>query len=153
MGQSTNGMLVYGYNLGDPDGGWEIAEADEDGAWEPDWQGDDSFTEAAEARLLASVGLTEEPWVADGYGERRRAARTRLGVEFESYCSGEYPMWLLAARTITAYRGVCKEIDFADLDRQRAEGGWDNLLAHAIGVLGITPKQATPRWLLVSYWG
>lgn len=77
MGQSTNGILAYGYNLGGEDGGWEIREAGEDGEWLPPWLADedDDVMAAGERVLLASVGLAEAPWVADGYGERYRAAK------------------------------------------------------------------------------
>lgn len=159
MGQSTNGMLVYGYNLGDPDGGWEIEEADQDGMWAPAWasKDDEGYCEDviddAGPLLLASVGFTETDYSVDGYFDRKQEAEARLGVEFDSYCSGDYPMWVLAAHVTTAYRGDCKEIDFAALEKARTEGDWDAKLAHAIHVLGITPKQATPGWLLVSYWG
>lgn len=157
MGKSTNGILAYGYNLGGDEGGWQIIEAGEYGDWEPPWFPDDDedndFMSAAMRVLRASAGFTETDWRADGFYEREREADARLGVELESYCSGDYPRWLLAAHVITVYRGSVKEIDFADLERQRTEGDWDGKLAAAIQALGITPKQDRPKWLLVSYWG
>lgn len=159
MGQSTNGVLAYGYDLGGGDGDWKIEEVGEYGEWEPEWlevdedeDSEDLITQAGE-RLMASVGFTETDWHADGFFDREKAAKARLGVEFESYCSGDYPMWLLAAHKITVYRGDCEPIDFAELEKLRAEGDWDTKFAHAVQVLGITPKQAKPGWLLVSYWG
>jgi hypothetical protein len=155
MGQSTNGMLVYGYNFG-----WEIEEVGEYGEWHPSWLNSDSdedesgdVIEAAGKVLLASVGFAETDWRADGYHDRLRAAEAQLGVEFDSYCSGDYPMWCLAAHITTVYRGDVKEIDFGALEKARVDGGWDGKLAAAIQALGVTPKQAQPRWLLVSYWG
>ena len=153
MGQSTNGMLVYGYDLGGDEDGWQIAEENIAAFLEWGSGEDGDLVEKGKVRLLASVGFTETDWRADGYHERKKAAEERLGVEFESYCSGDYPMWLLAAHTVTVYRGDCKEIDFAALEKARTEGDWDAKLAHAIQVLGITPTQEKPGWLLVSYWG
>ena len=154
MGQSTNGILAYGYNLGGDEGGWKIAEADEYGDWEPHWpDADDDPEGAVERFLLASVGFTETDWRADGYRDRKKTAQDQVGVQLESYCSGDYPMWLLAAHVITVYRGDVKEIDFAELMADRLQGEWDAKLALAIQTLGITPKQDKPKWLLVSYWG
>jgi hypothetical protein len=161
MGQSTNGMLVYGYNLGGGDGPWEVEGVDEYGEWSPSWlnpdpdneDGGGDVIEDAKKVLLASVGFTETDWRADGYFDRQRDAEARLGVEFDSYCSGDYPMWLLAAHVITVYRGDVQEVNFAALEQARTEGDWDTKLAHAIQALGVTPKQERPKWLLVSYWG
>lgn len=153
MGTSTNGILVYGFNLGGGDSEWEIAEAGEYGSWEPEWHtGDDDVITAAETKLKESVGFTETDWRVDGYFEREREAEKRVGVEFKSYCSGEYAMWTLAATSITAYRGDAIEVDFAALEQQRIDEDWDAKLKRACEVLGVTPKQGQPKWLLVSYW-
>jgi hypothetical protein len=62
-------------------------------------------------------------------------------------------MYLMAAKVITVSRGSTIEIDWAALERERVERDWDGKLTAALSVLGLTPKQATPRWLLASYWG
>lgn len=162
MGTSTNAMLVYGYNLGAGDGEWEIAEVDGYGSPKLDWYGtneddeddeDEGFTELAMKRLLTAAGFTETDYKVAGYFDRQKAAEKQVGVEFDSYCSGDYPMWVLAARIITVRRGDCGVIDFAELTAEAEAGDYDTKLANAIQVLGITPKQERPRWLLVSYWG
>lgn len=156
MGQSTNAILAYGYNVGGGESEWNIEEADEDGDWTPPWVDPDDENDlitAAETTLLAAAGFTETDWRADGYYERKEAAEAQVGVEFESHCSGDYPMWLLVAHTTTVYRGDVKEIDFAALEATRIEQDWDAKLRNAADVLGMTPKQESPRWMLVSYWG
>lgn len=97
MGMSSRARLVYGYALGgDEDSeGWLIEEASEYGEWEPDWQGEDGITEAAEARMLASVGFTETDWEVDGYFDRQREAKDRLGVKFVHH-GGEWSCVVLA---------------------------------------------------------
>jgi hypothetical protein len=152
MGQST-GMLVYGYNLGGDDS-WEIEEAGEYSAWRPEWWGeDDDLITALKRRLLATAGFTETDWRAKGYFDRQRQALSRVGVEVDTYCSGDYPMWVLAAHVTTVHQGAAKEIDFAALEQARTGGNWDGKLAAAIEALGVTPKQDGPKWLLlVSYW-
>lgn len=158
MGTSTNGILFYGYNLGGGEDEWHIEEAGEYGEWEPDWydaedeDGPDIVT-AAENRLLASVGFTETDWRADGYFSRQAEAEARLGVVVDSHCSGDYPIYFLAAHKITVRRGYAEEIDLTQLEASRVEQDWDGKLRAAVEALGITPKQAKPMWLLVSYWG
>lgn len=158
MGVSTDGILAYGYNLGGDDSGWEIEQAGEYGDWEPSWIDTDAeeiidIAVVIEDQLLASVGFTEGDWEVDGYHDRKRDAQTRLGVELKTYCSDNSPMYLLCAHSITAYRGHVKTIGFAELDKQRVEQDWDAKLKRATEALGVTPKQAAPSWLLVSYWG
>lgn len=166
MGQSTNAILAYGYDLGGDEEGWKIREAGEYGelpdelpeglAWyNPD--SDDDFTTQAEERLLAQIGGFTEKWAPggreSGYFDRKKAAEEQVGVEFESYCSGEFPMYVLAAHVITVYRGHSQLIDPAALANDPATQGWDEKLTAAITALGMTPKQEKPGWVLVSYWG
>lgn len=158
MGMSTNAMLVYGYHLGSDDGGWLLEGVGEYGELPTlDWHDSDSddadFGTDIELRLLASVGFTETDWSTDGYYDRKREAQARLGVELESHCSGDYPMWLLAAKGITAYRGDAKEIDFQALQAEVEQAGADAKLQAALDALGLRPTQARPQWLLCSYWG
>lgn len=156
MGQSTDGILAYGYDLGG-DEGWKLEGLGEYGEFpELPWlDEDEGFQESAERRLLAEIaGFTEE-WSPgkDGYWERKEAAEARVGVKFDSYCSGDYPMFLLATKVITVHRGSVKDIDMLALAAEPAANGWDAKLRAALAALGITPQQSEPRWLLASYWG
>ena len=154
MGTSTDGILAYGYNLGGDDSGWEVAEADEHGGLELDWLADDpGFTTAAMDKLLAAAGFTETDWQVDGYSKRKKAAEESLGVEFETYCSDDFPMYLLAAKVITVSRGYVEPIDMTELVEAPNVNGWDGKLRSALSTLGLTPKQEKPQWLLCSYWG
>ncbi|MGW5130379.1 hypothetical protein [Streptomyces sp. NPDC004135] len=158
MGQSTNAMLVYGYHLGGGDGGWELEGLGEYGELPPlPWYADEDsdFQEAAERHLLAQLAGFTETWHSgsEGYFERERAAKAQLGVEFETHCSGSYPMYLLIAKGITAYRGEVEPIDFAALAAEVEQKGADEKLGAALTALGLTPKQQRPGWMLCSYWG
>ena len=154
MGMDPEGRLVYGYALGgDEDSdGWLIEEASEYGEWEPDWMGDDDLISAAEQRLLASVGLTETDYMADGYYDRVREAKARHGVQFVSH-GGEYSCWALAAHEVRVEWGEVAELNFAELEAARVAGDWDAKLAAAVSALGVTPKQARPAWLLLAFYG
>lgn len=158
MGNSSSAYLMYGYSLGG-DGEWEIEETDEYGEIDIDrvpWaaeneDGDCDIVEQAERRLLVATGFSETDWQVDGY--KRKRAVAKLGVAIESYCSGDYPMYVLTNTVLTAHQGHVTAIDFVELAKKVADGGWDQKLAGALRVLGITPKQEAPKWLLCSYWG
>lgn len=155
MGNSADAMLMYGYNLGGDDTGWEIVELDEDGCLDRSrlaWL-DDDRTEDAETHLLASVGFAEDDWRAEGYFERKQAAERRVGVTFKNHCSGDSPMLVMSAHTITADWGNAQTIDLTALAQLVVDEGMDAKLAAAITALGMTPKQQSPAWLLCAYWG
>ncbi|MEV7793385.1 hypothetical protein AB0O68_15540 [Streptomyces sp. NPDC087512] len=160
MGMSTNAMLVYGYHLGSSDSGWLVHGAGEYGElppvdwYNPDDEDNDGFQESAEKRLLATLAqFTENDWSADSYFDRQHAAKARLGVEFDTHCSGDYPMYLLIAKGITAYRGDAQEIDFAALQDEVQRADADAKLRAALDALGLRPTQERAQWLLCSYWG
>lgn len=159
MGVSTDAILAYGYDLGGDEDGWKVREAGEYGELELDWLGEEDedyegFGEAAMARIRAAAGFTETDWQAEGYYDRKHAAEKLAGVEIETYCSDEAPMYLLAAKVHTVARGSIKDaaalMAGAD-DATRQE--WDAKLAAAVTALGMTPVQEKPAWLLCSYWG
>ncbi|WP_329291903.1 hypothetical protein [Streptomyces pseudovenezuelae] len=158
MGQSTDALLVYGYHLGGGDG-WELEGLGEYGELPAlPWLGDEDdrdFQDAAERRLLAELAGFTETWEdgQEGYFSREREAKAQLGVEIETHCSGSYPMYLLIAKGITAYRGDVQPIDFAYLAAEVQQKDADAKLRAALDALGVTPKQETPSWLLCSFWG
>lgn len=158
MGQSADGILAYGYDIGGPEEGWRIDGIDEGELWRPEWvtDGDDGdepdYVDDAQRHLLASIGFTETDYTAAGYFDRFNAAAA-LVPELVTYCSGDYPMYLLAAHHIEVGHGHIKEVDIQALAARRSAEGWDARLASALTTLGITPTdQPRPRWLLVSYW-
>lgn len=161
MGRSTNGMLVYGFDLGGSDDEWKIREVDEYGGLELPWlnsedEDDDGFQGTAEKMLLADVGFTEE-WSegagARGYFDREKEAKSRVGVEFDTYSSGDYPQYVLAAKVVTVYGGEVGMLDMVEMVEAPAANDWDAKLAHALSVLGITPTQEKAAWFVCSYWG
>lgn len=159
MSTSTDGILAYGYDLGGSEG-WKIEGLGEYGempelAWYDEESDTADFQDAAERRLLAELaGFTETYGDGhDGYFGREREVKARLGVEFETYCSDSYPMFVLATKVITVYRGSVEHIDMAELVVAPEMNGWDEKLRAALTALGITPVQAKPSWLLCSYWG
>ncbi len=165
MGVTTDAILAYGYDLGGgEDDQWRFEQVDEWGGPKLDWFSVDyeneseedapDFVEVAQARLLAQLaGFTETDWEVEGYFGRKREAEKQLGVEFVGYCSDEFTLYMLAAHSITVNRGEVRMLDLAELQTMPQVGEWDRKLREACEALGITPTQATPGWILVSYWG
>ncbi|WNI20348.1 hypothetical protein [Actinacidiphila sp. ITFR-21] len=160
MGQNTDGILAYGYNLGGPDEGWEVQETGRYGELLPvDWYdeaGDGGdFVTAAELHLRTTVGGFTEQWTkgagAGGYYERAEAAQARVGVKVVRHCSNVAPQFVLATHVTAAARGRVVPLDFDDLTRSRLAGDWDDQLARALAALGLTALQDAPAWLLLSY--
>jgi hypothetical protein len=142
MGVSSDGLLVYGYDLGELDD------------WEPAWQDEDEdFAESVMTRLLVASGFTETDWQVDGYFARKSEAEERLGVELVTHCSYDYPMYVLGAAEFRAYRGYPKALDLAELSNPEVLSGWNAKLASALEVLEITPEQGHPQWILCSIYG
>lgn len=157
MSMSSDGILAYGYDLGGPEG-WEIENTTDRWGHElpVDWYDPDDvetdFAGAAMNHLLAAAGFTETDWRADGYFERKRAAEANLEVQVVTHCSIDYPLYVLAAWSIEAYRGYPKAIDLAEFGHG-TRLLWDARLAYALKVLDLTPKQAEPALLLCSLYG
>ena len=98
MGQSTNAIIAYGFDLGEelPQSLQIAREEDSDFEWE-------SF-------LIADYGIevpTWQPGQYEAYSEARKTALTQVPVDVIEHCSGDYPMYFLAVRgtDITARRG------------------------------------------------
>ncbi|MFB7162302.1 hypothetical protein [Streptomyces sp. NPDC056242] len=157
MGQSTDAILAYGYDLGE--GLQNIREAGEYGELPPlswlDENGDEDLADAVERRLLAEVIGFTETWSSgnEGYFGREREAKARLGVEIQTYCSESCPMYVLAAHVIRVSRGDAEMLHPRSLADQPDLEGWDEKLRVALEALGITPTQERAQWLLCSYWG
>lgn len=150
MGTSTDGILAYGFDLGEDYGfDWD------DETPRPEWIESDE-EEAAESVLLAANGFTEpEPdFYADREGwlswtHRRDDAKKQLGVELVMHCSDSCTMWILAARHFENRRGYPVDIPNLDLPDNA-----DERLAWAIDVLGLKKfKGQQAKWLLASWWG
>ncbi|MFJ1549743.1 hypothetical protein [Streptomyces sp. NPDC088246] len=88
MTQATDGLLVYGYDLGGL-GEWKIQEGGEQDELalldRYDEDEDRNFTSAAERRVLATVAVFTELWTrgvgSAGYFERGKPAEARVVVE------------------------------------------------------------------------
>lgn len=155
MGQATDAILAYGYDLGGD--GWKLEGLGEYGELPPLpwWDDEDDFPDAAVRHLLTQIVGFTETWEdrREGYFDRERAAKAELGIVVETYCSESCPMYVLAAHVTTVKRGDAEAVDPLDLAQRPSAEGWDDTLRTALTTLGITPTQEGAQWLLCSYWG
>lgn len=159
MGSSADGELMYGYEL-DGYSEWAIEETGEFGELEVDWFQDDDaadrddFVEACQRRLLASAGvhIPEDP---DEYVDFNKLVKEHFGVKFYYHGNAECSATscLLGTYRAYAYGYGTETLDLPDLAAAPERDGWDEKLRHACEVLGITPKQAKPAWILTSSYG
>jgi hypothetical protein len=157
VGSSSDGRLIYGYDL---DGeSWAIEETGEYGELALDWYDNDdedspSFTDACLMRLLASIGITENPHPGK-YFDTEKLVKEHFGVEFIGFGDAVYGPGACALGTVDIWASGYSTaiVDLADLAAAPEREGWDAKLQHACEVLGITPKQAKPAWILTSSYG
>lgn len=136
MGESTDAILAYGYNLGGEDPGYTFKEFDQDDyRVRLDWYDEDNdfegFNWQAEKRLK-EVGVE--------------------GIEIVLHCSYEVMSYILAAHHVIASRGYPEDIDFETLKTMAVVEAWDNKLKQACEALGIT-FNVKPGWILASMRG
>ncbi|MEY9842510.1 hypothetical protein [Streptacidiphilus sp. EB103A] len=152
MGTSTSAKLIYGYRLQSDNEGWLVQEAlDENGEYDGltlDWlEQDGDFHSAAKDRLRAAVGYEEGDYAdPQAWRARRNDANARVAVTFES--SGyKYGDLFLAAAVHRTDLGDTEQIDPAAMSTAADEAA-NERLRFALGVLGLTPIQEKPAWLL-----
>lgn len=158
MGSNLSAHLAYGYDLGSEED-FNAAERSEYGSPRLPWYGEsddeqdddeddereeEDFAEAVERILLAEIaGFTETDWQAEGHWERKRAAEARVGVEITHSGGHDYPGWMLvikeSERSCDWSEGMTLNLDRMGADP--GELGWNDKLAAAIRVLGITPMR------------
>jgi len=133
MGQSTNGILVYGIAFEDED------ELPESLSFLEEFDGD--FDEYLES--LAGLPKWGEP----GHSfEAVRAHRETCPADLVMHCSGDFPMYILAVRgtEITAHRGHAVEITSLDVPVAKVAAFKQWCAERGI--------EGEPKWYLCSMW-
>jgi hypothetical protein len=133
MSTSSNAHLVYGFDLGSDCDGWKLEGANSYGEMVGyDWINEEGFFDSNVRQRLLAAGIT--------------------GVELESYGRYDCQRWLLSTHVTNVYEYGAEVIDLGlmlSMARHTSED-WDIKLEDACSVLGITPKQARPGWILCS---
>ena len=137
MGVSTDGILCFGIQLGDEDDvpGW--LDGHEDGPLE---KIDDIILKLGGHRVERRENESYSDW-----SKKANAARECVGVELVHHCSGDYSMYILAAKgTVTsAARGYPEEPTMTVSPEQVAK------LRKFASAYGVNDE---PKWLLCSLW-
>lgn len=156
MGTSTNGQLSFGVVFED---GFEFPwDADpHDGDIESWWRDVRGFVNPVEYPYDESgeynPGIDEDSPVVDQYFDNQRnwLNANPIPVELVNYCSGDYPMYLLATKHVDNYRGSPKLID-VDSDFIRDTADAEKKLREFLDEFGIE-SDGEIGWWLSSYWG
>jgi len=155
MGQSTNGQICFG----------NAYEEDFEFPWDAEpWNGDHEDWWRAECGYAPSKelfdgegdyidGIKPEQAVIDAYFKEQRDfdAAHPFPVSLVNYCSGDYPMWILAvpSSVLSNSRGEARAFRPAELDVSDEEIA--ALREFCIKYDLIPAEDAT--WYLTSYWG
>jgi hypothetical protein len=154
MGVSTDGCLAYGLVLDEG---------------EPSWIFEDSDWEVIIAEKLCGLKPPSEPYEGNEkihreYWDKQKIALKEIDLCFENYCSGDYPIYMLAiASTVkTAKRGYPEKLnDFDSKVHLYREGNnpyllescWNDELKKACKKLDIKYDSKQVGYWLYSYWG
>ena len=153
MGVSTNGQICFGVLCEEgQEFPWDEYDGEEE--W---WLKICAFKPSLQVYDLHGnrlPGITEAQ--CDKYWEEKRAFAEAhpLPVELVNYCSGDYPMYILAAKDTcqSASRGNAEEFAPAKLTvtPEQTEQLLDFCRKHIEWEGGNPPE---PKWYLSSYWG
>lgn len=143
MGQSTNAIIAYGFDLGD-----ELPESLQ--SLMSEYEGD------SEEVLAADIGIELPQYTAgcdySAYSASRNAGLADLKIDLITHCSGEYPMYFLAARGSNklASRGNPTSLSARDLDDGKFDQGVIDAM-HAFCDRHDIEWQI-PQWHIFSMW-
>jgi hypothetical protein len=157
MSTSTNAVLFYGYAF-DDEGQvpWATDDgADDDGVedWDDRWARVNGLLAPAEPYGDEPSGVeTPARLRYQAYWAAKRELAKAAGVEVDTHCYADCPMYLVAipSTTRTARRGYPVAVDALVVPE-----GADEQLHTFMAKMGIEkpPGQERPGWWLVSYWG
>lgn len=157
MSQYHIGVLAYGYNLG-PQEHPDIAETTDYGTLtiegikidpEDDYPSED-LEEVVTRKLYEAIpGVSK---AAQDAWDRRPAIEGHYGVEFinHGWCYDGQPSFALVTVRFTVDGGDSTRVDPAVMLAMQNTGDFDEKLAKALKVAGITPDQKRPSWLLMA---
>lgn len=136
MGQSTDALMAFGFDLGE-----ELPEIFATDA-------EDGFD--ADEFLLRDYDAGVPDWTPDrptDYWCKKYEALAKLPVDIITHCSGEYPMYFLAVRGTNrrAYRG-------APIVAEQYQIGEDQIAALRAFCDKHGIEWQEPRWHIFSMW-
>jgi hypothetical protein len=154
MGTSTNGQLSFGVAF---DEDFEFPWSDEkyEGDIEEWWRDVRGFVNPIECpfddRGDYKPGInTDSPVISEYFAKQREwETANPIPVELVNYCSGDYPMWIIAAKHMENCRGTPQKVTM-EFIRDTDEAF--QRLSEFLDKYGIESENE-PDWWLTSYWG
>lgn len=139
MGQSTDALIAFGFDLGEDIEDFDVFTSDDE---------DLGIDEIFDAHI-GVVPYKEPGWVSHDEDEKIRAAAP---AELIRHCSGDYPMYFLAVPGTKklARRGYPEAIDpgHMEVPAEKVSAFLEWCTKHGIEV----PEEG-PHWHLFSDWG
>lgn len=143
MGVSTDGILAYGFSLGEDFDCTKVFGYENDGG--PDF----------DALYLNKAGFRKKPDHSDfdkdwaEYWNAEKEFLADANCEVFTYCSHDYPIYFVAIKgsIYRVNRGHTTEIP----DGLMADPAWKDTLRAYCELMGIEYQE--PKWLLTSLWG
>lgn len=160
MGQSTDGIICYGVDLGE-ELPW-VANEEVWGKLEEHGFGPDDCDDEVMAYLLGGLPMFKSDLVSGTdewgveytayYKERDRILKD-FGVTLVRHCSGECPMYILAMTSTVkeASRGTPEELDIPSMMSAPCMPYAISGMEEAMQKIGVT-GEFNPKWLLCSMW-
>ena len=157
MSDYHTGTLAYGYHLGTADehlvketGKWGSLdlpwmEKDEDGF------ATETLIEAFSRRLFEATP-DPEPSREDA-SDRENPIWDHFGVKVIEHgwlVEGDSPSYALIAHSIEVDGGDAELVNLPGLIKMQSRLSFNEKLEKALEVLGVTPKQAQPQWMLLA---
>jgi hypothetical protein len=149
MGVSTDAILAFGFDLGDPN---DQSLASRFGAEEEAEDGESfEFEEwiAAQAGAIYPAGHSGiHSQEYEAYAAKRDAAIAACPVEIITHCSFDYPMHFLAVRgtKTRAYRGTPQPVVAGQIPEEQIASMRSFCDLHGI-------QWQEPKWHIFSLWG
>lgn len=135
MGQSTDAILAYGYDLNALN---EYSEID--------------FEELIPKAIQDEIAQVEGHYDLVGSIPDFLRMHECSGVDIVTHCSCDYSMHILGFQMARAWRGDVRRLDLNALLLDVVTQDSEEKVKRAADVLGIDVKYQTPGWLLVSMW-
>lgn len=162
MGTSTDGIICYGWNVGedplpwdgdfngDEDKWWKDVNGYQNPLWSP-YTPDGELVPELAAQQVNPWDQVSDPRIDEYHAFSRQWAKENpFPVELVNTCSGDCPMYIMAvAGSVTrCLRGYPESFDPSKLvfDEKEFEIAQNFLWEHKI-------ETGEPRWWLASFWG
>lgn len=154
MTVSTDAVLCWGFDLGDPNEWYngplvELPTPEELVAMGEYWYPGDSSYIKSHTDAFFHNDNWETLWRLRTGGKPGNF-RHKSPVVYHRHCSGECPMYVVTHNTsvLTAWRGHPQVVQ---VDKLRVTSQWEQPMKDFCAVMGV--KWEEPKWLLMSYWG